>query len=138
MKKKVKIIMCIILLFVVSLFIYVFSFDDIEPICNKTKYEEYYLVNFFSKKGLREKTIKHNEYVKFNGSEFQRIYLENNIFRFNDPIWDDVIDYKKEKDCNNVDSRDLYCVIRFWKMENGKTRIFYNFVAERKSFTIIK
>ena len=125
------------LLVILSLLIYVYSFNDIELICDKPPFEEIYLLNYTLKANFKDKIYSHNKNIKLEGIEFKRVYLKNNIFEIPDFIFNDKIDYKK-KDCAEIDNMDIYCIVNFRKMENGKIEIYYNFLDYGDVFKVIK
>lgn len=129
MKHAKKLQLLTIALICAALFmtVYAFSFDTIEPVCEKTADREYFLLNYVSKSNLKGKVYLHNQDISFGGKEFKRVYLLHYIFEIPDPVWDSKIDYRKDG-CGNLDNSDIYCEVRFTRLPNGTIETWYNFM----------
>lgn len=109
------------------LILYARSFEDIEPVCKKTETREIFLLNYVSKENLKTIIYNHNKNFNLENIEFTRIYLKRPIFKIEDPILGDEYDYKP-RGCDNIDNMDIYCEVRYRKLESGKTDVWYNFM----------
>jgi len=128
-RKKIKIIIGLFLLLMATLIIYVFSFDDIEPVCEPTADRDVFLLNHVLTDHLQSDVYSHSKKLKFKGSYFTRVYLKKQILKIPDPIFNDEYDYKPTG-CDNIDNMDIYCIVNYSKTENGEIEISYNFISD--------
>ena len=112
---------------IVIIAIYTNSFKDIEQVCRKKKNTEYFLLNYVTKQNLKEIVKKHNKVYQLKDKELNRVYLLNPILRIPDPIFNANINYR-ENGCNDIDNMDIFCEVRYRKLENGKIDVWFNFL----------
>ena len=100
---------------------------DVEQVCRNKKNTEFFLLNYVTKQNLKEIVTKHSEEYQLKDKELNRVYLLNPILRIPDPIFDSKINYR-ENDCQEIDNMDIFCEVRYQKLENGKINIWFNFM----------
>lgn len=128
LKRNFKYIIILTLIIGSALTIYAYSFKDVEQVSQNRKNTEVYLLNYVTKNNLKAVVENHNKNFRFKENEFTRLYLLNYIFSIPDPIFDDSkIDYRKNG-CKEIDNMDIYCEVRYKKLENGKVDVWYNFM----------
>jgi hypothetical protein len=125
-KKLIRNTIILLASFIVIIVIYTNSFKDIEQVCLKKKNTEYFLLNYVTKQNLKEIVKKHNKSYQLKDKEINRVYLLNPILRIPDPIFNNNINYQ-ENGCNDIDIMDIYCEVRYRKLENGKVDVWFNF-----------
>ncbi|NUY81960.1 hypothetical protein HUK80_13735 [Flavobacterium sp. MAH-1] len=126
-KKATRILIALLLLTCVVLVLYVKSFKDVERVCADKKQTEIYLLNYVTKSNLKHIVYEHNKNFKLESDEISRVYLLSPILKIPDPIFGDEYTYKPDG-CDQIDNMDIYCEVRYSKMKNGKTDVWYNFM----------
>ena len=126
-KKWIRNIIIFLSSLIVIIAIYINSFSDVEQVCQKKKNTEYFLLNYVTKQNLIEIVKKHNKVYQLKDKELNRVYLLNPILQIPDPIFNDNINYR-ENGCNEIDNMDIFCEVRYRKLENGQIDVWFNFL----------
>lgn len=109
---------------------YIFSFPDIEQVCQQNKTRETFLMNFVFKNDLKQRVLDHNKDFSPKDQECTRVYLYKHILDIPNPIiLYDPYDYKPTG-CDNIDIMDIYCIVDYSKSENGEIKAKYNFMTD--------
>lgn len=126
-KKWKRNVFLIIILFISISAIYINTFKDVEQVCHNKKNIEIYLLNYVTKKNLKEIVTKHNQEFQLKDQDLKRVYLLHPILRIQDPIFHSNINYRKNG-CQKIDNMDIYCEVRYTKLSDDTIDIWYNFM----------